>query len=153
MHNARNPQFPNEEKLWRYRNYAGVVDENKRTFETSTELAGEATLDEESYMDTMCLGIRHHDQVLLEIAPAPGGWIQPVLRSFARLRGSVLGEMSDPAALELELGASTLGLTSGSGGVSGQNTVPKPPPPKPPRVPKAKTPLQHANSATRLQRL
>lgn len=56
LHDARNPQFPNEEKLWRYRNYAGVVDENRRTFETSTELTGEAVLNEESFMDGMCLG-------------------------------------------------------------------------------------------------
>lgn len=62
-----------------------------------------------------------------------------------------MGEMGDPGALELDFGASPLSLSGGSGNGQPPRREPQPPkPPKPPRTPKERTPLQNANSATRL---
>ncbi|CAL1173189.1 unnamed protein product [Cladocopium goreaui] len=52
---ARNPDFPREEKLWTYRNYAGMTETKKRKFATSTTLREEADLNQEESLNVMCL--------------------------------------------------------------------------------------------------
>eukprot|EP00435_Cladocopium_sp_Y103_P073444 s90_g43.t1 len=59
---ARNPDFPKEEKLWEYRNYAGMTETKKRKFETSATLRDEADMDQDEALNVMCLvgnGSRH----------------------------------------------------------------------------------------------
>ena len=51
----RNPDFPLVESQWRYKNFSGIVDDNKRKFRTSADFVGEAKLDEDEMMDNMHL--------------------------------------------------------------------------------------------------
>jgi len=51
----RNPDFPNNELLWRYKNFAGVVEEKTKRVQHEAQLSAEATVDEEDFMENMIL--------------------------------------------------------------------------------------------------
>ena len=51
----RNPDFPNNEALWRYKNFAGVTEKKTKKFQHQAELQGQATIDEEQFMSGMKL--------------------------------------------------------------------------------------------------
>ena len=50
-----NPDFPNNELLWRYKNFAGVVEEKTKRVQHEAQLSAEATVDEEDFMENMIL--------------------------------------------------------------------------------------------------
>ena len=49
----RNPDFPKNEGLWRYKNFSGVSVERRESHETSATLQREAHVDEESWHNAM----------------------------------------------------------------------------------------------------
>ena len=51
----RNPDFPNNELLWRYKNFAGVVEEKTKRVQHEAQLSAEATVGEEDFMENMIL--------------------------------------------------------------------------------------------------
>ncbi|CAL1128377.1 unnamed protein product [Cladocopium goreaui] len=51
----KNPDFPNNELLWRYKNFAGVVEEKTKRVQHEAQLSAEATVDEEDFMENMIL--------------------------------------------------------------------------------------------------
>lgn len=51
----RNPDFPNQVALWRYKNFVGISEEKKRKHETQAEYRAEAEVEEGDFFDGMTL--------------------------------------------------------------------------------------------------